>query len=112
MLRNQLARLWSSLGTLLLSFALAFAVWVSAVVAADPSAERDFPTPLPLEVRGMSSGLILVGDIPTEVVLRLSAPVSLWDRLTSGVGTVTAYIDLGNLGPGGGTLPADGESDL
>ncbi len=112
MLKSSMSRIWSSLGTLLLSFALAFAVWVSAVVAADPSAERDFPTPLPLEVRGMSSGLILVGDIPTEVVLRLSAPVSLWDRLTSGVETVTAYIDLGNLGPGEYTLPVEVESEL
>lgn len=112
MLRSSLSRIWSSLGTLLLSFALAFAVWVSAVVAADPSEERDFPTPLPLEIRGQSSSLILVGDIPAEVVLRLSAPVSLWDRLTSSVDTVKAYIDLGNLGPGEYTLPVKVESQL
>src|SRR3989337_1585529 len=99
MLRSSMSRIWSSLGTLLLSFALAFAVWVSAVVAADPSEEHDFPNPLPLEVRGQSSDLILVGDIPTEVVLRLSAPGTLWDRLTSRVDAVKAYIDLSNLGP-------------
>lgn len=112
MLRNQLSRIWSSLGTLLLSFALAFAVWVSAVVAADPSEEHDFPTPLPLEVRGQSPDLILVGDIPSEVVLRLSAPRSLWDGLTSGVEAVRAFIDLSNLGPGEYTLPVEIESEL
>jgi len=107
-----MSRIWSSLGTLLLSFALAFAVWVSAVVAADPSQEQDFPNPIPLEVRGQSSGLILVGDIPTEVVLRLSAPASLWNRLTSNVDAVKAYIDLSNLGPGEYTLPVKVESEL
>lgn len=112
MLRTSLTRIWSSLGTLLLSFALAFAVWVSAVVAADPSEERDFPTPLPLEVRGQSSGLILVGDIPTEVLLRMSAPLSLWDRLTGDVDTMTAFIDLSNLGPGEYTVPIEIESEL
>ena len=112
MLRTSLTRIWSSLGTLLLSFALAFAVWVSAVVAADPSEERDFPTPLPLEVRGQSSGLILVGDIPTEVLLRLSAPRSLWDRLTVDVNIVTAFIDLSDLGTGAFTVPVQVESQL
>ena len=112
MLRSSMSRIWSSLGTLLLSFALAFAVWVSAVVAADPSQEQDFPNPIPLEVRGQSSGLILVGDIPTEVVLRLSAPASLWNRLTSNVDAVKAYIDLSNLGPGEYTLPVKVESEL
>jgi YbbR domain-containing protein len=112
MLRNQLARLWSSLGTLLLSFALAFAVWVSAVVAADPSEERDFPSPVPLEVRNQSEGLILVGDIPTEVVVRLSAPRSLWDRFNSSVEIVTAFIDLSDLSPGEYTLPIEIESEL
>jgi YbbR domain-containing protein len=112
MLRNSLTRIWSSLGTLLLSFALAFAVWVSAVVAADPSEERDFPAQLPLEVRGQSSGLILVGDIPTEVLLRLSAPISLWDRLAGNVDTVTAFIDLSDLGSGEYTLPIEIDSQL
>ncbi|MCL5428268.1 MAG: CdaR family protein [Chloroflexi bacterium] len=112
MLKNSLTRIWSSLGTLLLSFALAFAVWVSAVVAADPSKEQDFPAPLPLQVRNQSSGLILVGDIPTEVLLRLSAPVSLWDRLTGGVDTLKAFVDLSNLGPGEYTLPVQIESEL
>jgi YbbR domain-containing protein len=106
-----MARVWSSLGTLLLSFALAFAVWVSAVVAADPSEERDFPAPLPLEMRGLSSGLLIVGETPEQVVLRLSAPVSLWDRL-SGPDTVTAFIDLTDLGPGKYTKPVNIESEL
>lgn len=111
MLRNSMTRIWSTLGTLLLSFALAFAVWVSAVVAADPSEERDFPTPLPLEIRNLSSGLVIVGEIPEQVVLRLSAPISLWDRLT-GADTVKAYVDLSELGAGQYTRPIKVESEL
>jgi YbbR domain-containing protein len=112
MLRTSMSRIWSSLGTLLLSFALAFAVWVSAVVADDPSEEHDFPTPLPLEVRGLSSGLIIVGDLPTEVLLRLSAPKSLWDRLAVDVDRVTAFLDVSNFGPGEYTVPVEIESEL
>ena len=112
MLRTSFSRIWSSLGTLVLSFALAFAVWVSAVVAADPSEERDFPSAIPLEVRGQPSGLILVGDVPTEILLRLSAPLSLWDRLSGEVDTVSAFIDLSSLGPGEYTVPIEIDSEL
>jgi YbbR domain-containing protein len=82
------------------------------VVAADPNEERDFPIPLELQVRGQDPGLIVIGSLPSQVLLRLSAPVSLWDRLTSGAETVRVYLDLTDLGPGEHTLPVQVESDL
>lgn len=112
MLRPFLSRLWSNLGTLLLAFAIAFAVWVSAVIAADPNEERDFPQILQLKVHGLNSDLVLIGTLPDEVLLRLSAPVSLWDRLTSRADTVEVFIDLSNLGPGEHTVPLEVESEL
>jgi YbbR domain-containing protein len=112
MLRPLLTRVWTNLGTLLLAFAIAFAIWISAVVAADPNEERDFPAPLELQVRGQDPGLILIGSLPERVLLRLSAPVSLWDRLTSGADTVDVYLDLTDLEPGEHTLPVQVESDL
>ncbi len=112
MLRPLLARLWTNLGTLLLAFAIAFAIWISAVVAADPNEERDFPTALELQVRGQDPGLILIGSLPERVLLRLSAPVSLWDRLTSGAETVQVFLDLTDLDPGEHTIPVQVESDL
>src|SRR3990172_5546758 len=100
MLRTMLLRFWKNCGTLLLALAIAFAVWISAVVAADPNEERDFPTPLALQVRGLGPGLVLLGNLPTDTLLRLSAPVSLWDRLTSRADTVEVFIDVTGLESG------------
>ena len=112
MLKSFLLTLWNSLGTLLLAFAIAFAVWVSAVVAADPNEERDFPSPLTLQVKGLDPDLVLIGTLPDQVLLRLSAPLSLWDRLTSRAGTVDVFIDLTGLGPGEHSVPVQIESEL
>lgn len=107
-----LRRLWANVGTLLLAFALAFAVWVSAVVAADPNEERPFPRAVPLEVRNQDPSLIVLGEIPSQVNLRLSAPVTLWDRLVSETGTMKAYIDLSGLETGEHVVPVKVESSL
>ena len=112
MLKAVLLRLWSNLGTLFLAFFIAFAVWISAVVAADPNEERDFPAPLTLQVHGIDSELVLIGTLPEQVLLRLSAPVSLWDRLTSRADTVEVFIDLADLGPGEHTVPVQVASEL
>lgn len=112
MLRPLLGLLWRNLSTFLLAFALAFAVWISAVVAADPNEERDFPAPLALEVRGLDPGLILIGNLPTEVQVRLSAPGSLWEQLTSESSSVAAYIDLSDLPDGEHVVPVLIESSL
>lgn len=110
MLRPLLGLLWRNLSTFLLAFALAFAVWISAVVAADPNDERDFPTLLPLEVHGLDPSLILIGNLPAEVQVRLSAPASLWEQLTSD--SLVAYIDLSNLVGGEHIVPIQIESSL
>ncbi len=86
--------LWRNLGTFGMAFGLALAVWISAVVADDPNVERDFPRPLALEVRGLASGLVVVGEVPAQVTVRLRAPQSLWERLAIETGLVRAYVDL------------------
>src|SRR3972149_5590844 len=110
MLRLLLRRLWNNLGTLVFAFALAFAVWISAVVAGDPNQERDYPRPLPFEVRGEAPSLLLIGNLPSEILLRLSAPVSLWNQLSSQADAVIAYIDVSGLEAGEHTLPIKVES--
>lgn len=112
MVRALFLRFWSNLGTFLLAFAIAFAVWISAVVAADPSEERDYPSPLTLEIRGLDPGLVLLGTLPSQVQLRLSAPVSLWDRLTSRLDSVQVYIDLTGLETGEYTVPLKVDSEF
>jgi YbbR domain-containing protein len=107
-----LRRLWANFGTFLLAFALAFAVWISAVVAADPNEERPFPRAVPLEIRNQDPSLIVFGEIPSQVNLRVSAPVSLWDRLVSDTGAMKAYIDLRDLGVGEHIVSVEVESSL
>lgn len=112
MLRLLLQRLWSNIGTLTLAFLLAFAVWMSAVVAADPNEVRDYPAPLALEVRGLDPSLLLIGSPPSEVSVRLGAPSSLWQQLVAQPRPVSAYIDLTGLTEGEHTLDIEIESDL
>jgi YbbR domain-containing protein len=100
MVLTVLRRLWANVGTVLLAFALAFAVWISAVVAADPNEEREYPGALSLEVRGQNPSLILLGNLPDQVSVRLSAPVSLWEQLTGETEALKAYIDLSGLAAG------------
>jgi YbbR domain-containing protein len=112
MLRTLLSRLWANIGTLSLAFLLAFAVWISAVVAADPNEVRDFPTPLPLEVHGLDSNLLLIGSLPSEVNVRLSAPTSLWQQLVNQAQPLTAFVDLSDLEAGKHVVQIEVESTL
>ncbi len=112
MWRPLLRRIWANLGTFVFAFALAFAVWISAVVAADPNEERDYPTPLPLEIRGLDPSLLLIGNLPTEVSARIGAPSSLWEQLNSNPQSLQAYIDVTDLTEGEHVLPVRIESSL
>lgn len=88
----------------LLSFALAIAVWISAVTAADPNEERIYPRSLAVEIRGQDPGLVITsGTIPT-VSLTLSAPRSIWDRLVNEQVAVHATIDLSGVPAGTHTI--------
>lgn len=84
----------------LLSFALAVAVWISAVTAADPNEERIYPRSLPVEIVGQDPELVITsGAIPT-ISLTLSAPRSIWDRLINELVAVRAVIDLAGVPAG------------
>lgn len=112
MLRTLLRRLWANIGTLGLAFMLAFAVWISAVVAADPNEVRDYPAPIPLTVRGLDSELMLIGNLPTDVRVRMSAPASVWRQLSTSSNALTAFIDLSNLGQGEHIVEIEIESSV
>ena len=97
-MRRLLRSLWENIGTLLLALALAFAVWISAVVAADPNEERNYPNTVSLEVRGQDPGTTMLGEVPGSISVRLSAPTSLWDQLSTEAGLVEAYVDVSEIG--------------
>lgn len=89
-----------SIPTLILSFFLAVAVWISAVNAADPVVQRIYPRAVNIERLGQSADLVVAGDIPAQVTVTLSAPQSVWERLNNDRNSVRAYINLAGLGPG------------
>lgn len=92
--------LTTNLRTFFLAFALALAVWVSAVTAADPDETRLFPNSIPIEFVGQDPGLIIKGQVTRQIQLTLRAPRSVWDKLTSEKDAVHALVDLSGLAAG------------
>lgn len=93
-----------SIPTLILSLALAIAVWISAVSAADPVEQRVYPRTITLELIGQDPSLIIAGDLPEQVSTTLSAPSSIWDRMLSERSPIRASINLTGLGAGTHTV--------
>lgn len=96
-----------SIPTLILAFALALAVWISAVTAKDPVEQRLFPRPVTIERQSLDSGLVIANDVPSQSQVTVSAPVSIWSTMLSDRAPIRASIDLSGLGPGTYTLPVD-----
>jgi len=93
-----------NLRTFILALALGISVWVSAVSAADPDEVSAYPNPIPLEVLGQDSSLVLTSEIPPAVEVTLRAPRSVWDILTAQENSVRAILDLSGLSAGEHTL--------
>ena len=100
-----LRNLWKVLPTLLLSFALALAVWISAVTASDPMVKQDYPHPVSINIVGQDPGLVITNTIPTTIAIKLNAPQTQWDLLTSESNSIRAFIDLSGLKTGMHTVP-------
>jgi len=92
-------------GTLLLSFLLALAVWVSAVLSEDPNEVRVYPRDVSIEAVGLAEDLVVVDGLPASARISLRAPRSLWMQINGDNNSVHATIDLSNLGPGVHTVP-------
>jgi YbbR domain-containing protein len=86
--------------TLLWAFALAMAVWISAVTSADPDETRTLASPVPLQIVGQDPSLILNSDIPKEVEITLRAPRSVWNLIEADPQIVRANLDLSGLSSG------------
>lgn len=86
--------------TFLWAFALASAVWISAVTAADPDETRTLPSPVPVQVVGQSSNLVLSSNIPREVEVSLRAPRSVWNLIEADPQLVRVILDLSGLSSG------------
>ena len=86
--------------TFLWAFALAMAVWISAVTSADPDETRALPSPVSVQIIGQSPNLVLSSDIPKAVELTLRAPASVWNLIEADPQLVRAILDLSGLSSG------------
>jgi len=93
-----------NLRSFLLALVLGFAVWISAVTAANPDETRP-PLTVPLEIIGQESSLVITNDIPSSIEVSLRAPRSVWEQLTSQENAVRAILDLTTLSAGDHELP-------
>jgi YbbR domain-containing protein len=100
-----LRSLGKSVPTLLLSFALALTVWISAVTEADPIREQIYPRPVLIELIGQDPGLLMTNSIPQQVSITLSAPSSIWTRIVNEDIPVRAVVDLSGVQAGTHELP-------
>jgi len=94
----------SNIRTLLLALVLGFAVWISAVSAADPDEMRS-PITVPLEIIGQETSLVITNDIPSTINVTLRAPRSIWEQLTAQQDAVRAVLDLTGLSADEHDLP-------
>jgi YbbR domain-containing protein len=92
--------LTTNLRTFLLAFALALAVWITAVTADNPDVTQAYPNPIPIEFIGQDPGLVMTGTVPQQVQVTLRAPRSIWDTLLSSDASIRAVVDLTGFGAG------------
>jgi YbbR domain-containing protein len=102
----------NNMRTLLLAFALAIAVWVTAVTSADPDEVRDYPSAIPIEFIGQDAGLVITGALPKSVNVTMRAPHSVWNLLIEQEHAVRAVADLTGLSEGEHTITVQIQTEL
>lgn len=107
MMLIRLRSLTKLLPTLIISFVVALAVWIMAVTSSDPSETKDYLQPVPVEVVGQATNMVIVNELPASVSVTLRAPISIWNRLNAGQANVRAFVDLSGLEVGDHTLPLE-----
>jgi YbbR domain-containing protein len=101
----QLRAFTKTIPSLITAVLLAIAVWIMAVNSSDPSVEKAFPNPIPLEIMGQSSNMVITTELPGNVALSLRAPSSVWTTLLTEKAPVRAIIDLSGLSEGVHIVP-------
>ncbi len=92
-----------NLGNMILAIVLAVLVWIVAEQEANPNAEREFTSPIPIVEQHQPAGMIVYGESVRSVRVTLSAPQSAWDTLTAD--RIAATIDLSNQSAGALEVP-------
>ncbi len=88
---------------MLLAILLALTVWIAATQEENPVEQTDFERPIPIEIVGMDSDLIIINEPPDSAIVELRAPRSTLRSLSQEDFAITA--DLTGLGPGVHLVP-------
>lgn len=88
----------SHLSSIIISLVFAIVVWAVAVGELNPSSERYYSDPLPIEIVNRPDGTVIYSQTAQTVRVKLRAPQVSWDQLQPASFRVTA--DLGALDPG------------
>ena len=96
--------LGTNIRTFLWALAMALAVWVAAVSSSDPDEIRQYSDPIPVEIIGQDTSLIITSDVPKQIDLSLRAPNSVWERLLTEDNEIHAILDLSGLSSGEHTI--------
>ncbi len=94
-----------SFPSLITAVVLALAAWIAAVSAADPNEIHTYLQPVPIEVLGQDTGLIIVGDSIRSVRVTMNAPSSVWQQFNTTPNQIQAFIDLSGLKQGSYKVP-------
>ncbi len=93
-----------NLPTILTALVLAIAVWVFAVIEADPTESRIYPQLLEMDIIGLDPDLIIVNDISRQISVTIRAPSTILDQLESESSLINVTLDLSGLESGVHTL--------
>lgn len=86
--------------TLVIAFALALVVWVSAVVNADPNVSGVLERKVPITYIGLEPRYKIINDYLQEVEISLEAPRSIWQQLNSDPASIVVQAELTSLAAG------------
>lgn len=102
---KNIKQLTRNLPTLITAILMSMAVWILAVTNIDPVERRTFNRPIPIELIGQSPTLTIINDVPEQVSITLSAPISVWGSALSSTNAIRAIVDLTGLEAGMYELP-------
>ena len=104
-------RFAKNLPSLISAVALAIVVWVLAVTNIDPVEKRSFGRAVPIELFGLDPALVITSEVPEQITLTLSAPVSIWRSELTSSNAVRAIADLSGLTAGNHPVPINLQID-
>ena len=104
-------RFTKNLPSLFSAVALAVIVWVLAVTNTDPVEKRSYARAVPIELFGLNPSLVITSEVPEQITLSLSAPVSTWGSELTSSNAVRAIADLSGLAAGNHSVPVNLQID-